>query len=285
MVQHGVRERAEDHASLGELLLECRRHRDAVEYGVDRHAREPRAFVQRHAELLVGRQQFRVDFIEALRAVLLGLRRRVVRDRLVIDRRDAQVRPVGLAHREPVPNAFSRQSSMNCGSRFLQRNHAHDVLVEAGRQRVRLDVRDEAVLVFLRDERVEVRWCSGHCILPQIRPGPRGRGRSTRATRRSSGRQTATASWPASCASEISSSERRIAPIDALPGIARAAGRLAVASAVVAAALGDGDGTFDRIDDGRGADAVRRPRELVSAVACHASTSRSRPGENISAAC
>jgi hypothetical protein len=58
-----------------------------------------RALVQRHAELLVGVQQFLRHFVE--RGVL-RLRRRVVADRLEIDRRDVELRPVRHRHRQPV---------------------------------------------------------------------------------------------------------------------------------------------------------------------------------------
>ncbi len=92
VLEHRLRERAEDHAGLRELVLERRGDRDAVEHRVDRDAGEAGALVQRHAELLVGREQLRVHFVEALRAVLL-LRRRVIGDRLVVDRRDAAGAP------------------------------------------------------------------------------------------------------------------------------------------------------------------------------------------------
>ena len=45
---------------------------------------------------------------------------------------------------------------------LVLRDDTDHVLVEAGRQRVGLDVRDEAVLVLLRDECVEVGRCAGH---------------------------------------------------------------------------------------------------------------------------
>ena len=66
MLLHRLGERAEDDAGLGQALLERRRDRDAVEHRVDRDAGQPRALVQRHAELVVGREQLRIDLGQAL---------------------------------------------------------------------------------------------------------------------------------------------------------------------------------------------------------------------------
>src|SRR5690606_41253769 len=67
---------------------------------VDRDAGQPGALVQRDAELVVGLEQLRVDLVEALRCVGAGLRRRVIRDGLIVDRRVAHVRPGRLLHRD-----------------------------------------------------------------------------------------------------------------------------------------------------------------------------------------
>jgi hypothetical protein len=64
MLDHGFRERTEDDARLGEARLERGRDRHAVEHGVHRDAREPRALVQRDPELVIGLEQFRVYVCE-----------------------------------------------------------------------------------------------------------------------------------------------------------------------------------------------------------------------------
>ena len=121
---------------------------------------EPRPLVQRHPELLVGLEQLRVHLVEALRAVLLLLRRRVVRDRLVVDRRVVDVRPGRLVHREPVPVGLEPPLGHPVRLALLRRDEAHDVLGQAGRQRLLLDVGDEAGLVLGPREVVERRCCS-----------------------------------------------------------------------------------------------------------------------------
>jgi len=53
-------------------------------------------------------------------------------------------------------NALRRQSSRNCGSFFLLRYRGHDAFVEARRQAVRLDIGDEPMAVFLREQGFDV---------------------------------------------------------------------------------------------------------------------------------
>ncbi len=145
-------ERAEDDARLLELRLERGRDRDAVEDGVDRDAGERRALVQRHPELLVGLEQLGVDLVQALRRVLPLPDRRVVRDRLVVDRLVADVRPARLLHGEPVAEGLEPPFGHPLGLALHGREPADDGLVETGRERVLLDVGDEAGLVLgLRD--------------------------------------------------------------------------------------------------------------------------------------
>ena len=85
VVLHRFGERAEDDADFGQLLLERRRHRHAVEHRVDRDAREQLLLLEGNPELVEGLPDFRVDLVEALQARLL-LRRRVIDDVLVVDR-------------------------------------------------------------------------------------------------------------------------------------------------------------------------------------------------------
>src|SRR5205814_1278408 len=76
VVVNRLRERAEDDPHLAELRLERRRDRDAVEHRVDGDAGEDLALAERDAELLVRREELRIDLVEALRSVLLRLRSR-----------------------------------------------------------------------------------------------------------------------------------------------------------------------------------------------------------------
>ena len=121
---HGFGERAEDHAGLGQPRLERGGHRDAVEHGVDRHAGQARALVQRHAELGVGLQQLRVDFLQALGRIRLGLGRRVIGDGVVIDGRVVQVRPVRFAHVAPVRGRRAGASRAGTAARACARRSA-----------------------------------------------------------------------------------------------------------------------------------------------------------------
>ncbi len=141
---HGFGERTEDHAGFRQLRLERGADRDAVEYRVDCNTRERFLLVQRNAELFVGPQQLRVDFVERLRAVLLLFRRREIRDRLEVDRRKVQVCPLRRRRAAPVPIRREPPLEQPLRLAFSRRDEAHDVFRQARRQRLRLDVGDEA---------------------------------------------------------------------------------------------------------------------------------------------
>jgi hypothetical protein len=191
VLAHGLGERAEQHARLGETLAERGRDRNAVEHGIDGDSCQPCPLVQRHAELLVGREQLGVDILEALGRVGPRARRRVIRDRLVVDVDDPQVRPAGLLHREPVPIGLQSPFQHERGFLLLGGDEADHGLVEAGRDGIGLDVGDEAVPVFPCDELLEILWLAGHDD-PQARPA--GRWPEPRSAEPISGRQCATAS-------------------------------------------------------------------------------------------
>ena len=152
MLLHGLGERAENHAGSGEPFLERRRDRDAVEYRIHGHAREPCALVQRHSELCVGLQQLRIDLFETLRTVRLGARRGVVRDRLVIDRGDLHVSPMRLGHLQPVAQRLEPPLRQEGGLVLFTRDQPHDALVQPGRDGVGLDIGHEAMLVAACDQ-------------------------------------------------------------------------------------------------------------------------------------
>src|SRR5215469_13229969 len=142
-----LREGAEDDAELGQLLLEGGAHGDAVEDRIDSHASEALLLLERNAQPLEGAQDLRVDLIEARRGPPLG--RRVVDDLLVVDGRVRNVRPPGLRRRalqgDPVPVGPEPPIEHELGLVLLGRNRPDDVLVQSGRQRLRLDRRDEPI--------------------------------------------------------------------------------------------------------------------------------------------
>src|ERR1022692_1205422 len=99
----GFGERAEDDAQLTELFFEGGGYRYAVEHRVRGDAGEQLTLLQRDAKLFIGAEQFRIDIVEALGPVDVGLGGGVVADGLVIDGRIVDVGPGGLLHGEPVP--------------------------------------------------------------------------------------------------------------------------------------------------------------------------------------
>src|SRR6185503_6331744 len=104
----------------------------------------------RDAELLEGLEQLRVHLVERL-VLLLLLRRGVVADRLVVDRRILHVRPGRLLQREPVAIRLQPVLEHEVRLALLCRDHADDVFAQARRHRLGVDVGDEAVLVRLED--------------------------------------------------------------------------------------------------------------------------------------
>jgi hypothetical protein len=152
VLQYRFGEGAEDHARLAEPLLERRRHGHAVEHRIHCHAGQAGALVQGNAELVISFQQLGIHFLQALRPIGLGLGRRIIGDGLVVDGRDAQVRPVRLAHGQPMAEGLQAPFQHELGFVLLARDQPDHVLVEAGRYRVGFDIRDETVPVLLSDE-------------------------------------------------------------------------------------------------------------------------------------
>ena len=152
MLLHGLRERAEDHAGIGQFFLERCGDRDAVEYGINGDAGQSGAFVQRNAELVVGFQQLRIDLVEALGPVFVRLgRRRNTRSR--------RNRSSGNAHEpsparpsQPLPVGLQAPFEHELGLVLACRYGTHDIFVEAGRQALGFDIGDKAVFVAAIDQ-------------------------------------------------------------------------------------------------------------------------------------
>src|SRR3989454_2645513 len=90
----------------------------------------------------------RIDVLESVLRLLLLLRG-VVDDVLVVDRWIGDVRPLRLLHREPVAVRPETPLEEPLGLVLLARNEPDDVLVEALRRLVLIEIGDEAVLVLL----------------------------------------------------------------------------------------------------------------------------------------
>ena len=153
---HRFRERTEHHAGFGELRLERGADRDAVEHRVHRDTCERFLLVQRNAELFVGAQQFGVDFVERFAGDLSAAsgprNTKSTRNRSAGSAGAPTSASVRCAN---VDTRARRHSSSHSGSPLraeMKRTTSSD---KTGRQRVRLDVGDEAGLVFAADQGVD----------------------------------------------------------------------------------------------------------------------------------
>ena len=116
--------------------------------------------VQRDAQLLVGLQQLGVHLVQALGTVGPGFGRGIIGDGLVVYAVVPDVGPVGFGHVQP--QAVGLQAPFRQPLRLALHggDMAYDLLAQARRQRLGIDVGDEAVLVFLLDEVFYVLlWC------------------------------------------------------------------------------------------------------------------------------
>ena len=152
MILHGLRERAEDDAHLGELVFKGGRDGDRVEDRIDGNIREPLLLVDRNAEFRIGLQQLGIDLVEAVeRGLLLG--RGVVDDVLVVDGIELDVGPLGLAllarHLEPILQGFQAPLQHELGLAFARRDQAHDVFIEPLGHAIFVDLGDKAPFVIL----------------------------------------------------------------------------------------------------------------------------------------
>ena len=158
MLEHRLAERAENDAELCQLALECRRHRDAVEHGIDRNPGQCLALAQRDSELLIGAQQLGIDFVQRFRAGIL-LRRGVIGGRLIIDRRQIELGPIRRRHLLPGAKRCEPPFEQPFGFALFGRNEMNRFLAEAGRRLVGFDVSDKAVFVALLRQRADGADC------------------------------------------------------------------------------------------------------------------------------
>ncbi len=144
------RDGAEDHPMLLELLAERRCDGDRIEHGVHRHARQPFPLLDGDPELLECLEQLGVDLFEAVQlGPLFGSR--VIADGLIVDGTVLHVRPVRLGHLQPVAIGLEPPIEHPRRLALLLRDEPDDVLAQAGRDGLRFDIGDEAVLIRLED--------------------------------------------------------------------------------------------------------------------------------------
>ena len=159
------RDRAEDHARLGQFRLEGGRHRYRVEHRVDGDARARAVFAldaeqrlaltQRDAELVVGLEDFRIDLVERLGAGLL-LRRGEIIQVLIVDRGVGDPGPGRLPHGQPAAIGVEPPGQHPRRLVLLLRDEADDVFGKAFGRLVGFDVGDEPVLVLVNVDKADL---------------------------------------------------------------------------------------------------------------------------------
>ena len=155
---HGFRDRAEDHAGLGEFGAEGRRDGDGIEHGVDGHARILHArqnflLAKGNAELLVGAQQLGIDLVQRLRPGH-ALGRRIIVEVLEVDLRVFHPRPGRLVHGQPAPIGVEAPFGHPFRFVLLCGNEANDILVQPLGRLLGFDLGDEPVLIGIHVDRL-----------------------------------------------------------------------------------------------------------------------------------
>src|SRR5665811_641319 len=95
---------------------------------------------QGDAELGVGLEQFRIDIVQALGAVALGLGRGVINNVLVVDLGVVDVGPRGLFEGQPVAVGLEAPFEEPCGLVLLGGNQADDIFAQAAGNGIGFDV-------------------------------------------------------------------------------------------------------------------------------------------------
>ena len=154
MLLNRIRNRAENHACLGQLLPERRRHRHRIKHRIHRHAvfgalhaREDLLLLQRNAKLFVRLPDGRVDVIEAIGAVLKALRGGVIIALLVINRLNLQLRPIRLRHLLPLRVRLQALFQHPVRLLLLRGDKADDILIQALGRFFDFDIGDKTGLI------------------------------------------------------------------------------------------------------------------------------------------
>ena len=147
MVQDGFRERTENDAHLRQLVFEGSGHRDAVKDSIHGDPAQPLLFLQGNAQLLISRQQLRVNLFQTVEGLLL-LGSRIVNDVLIVNGWEMDILPGWLLHCQPMPVGFQTPLQHELGLVFLSGNHPNDILVQATRYGIGFNFRDKSPLIF-----------------------------------------------------------------------------------------------------------------------------------------
>ncbi len=169
---HRLGNRTENHACFKQLFPEGGHHGYRIEDRIDRHTREDALLVERNTELLVGTQQFRIDFGQAFRAIGHIARRRIIRNGSEIHRREIDVSPAGCIHPDPGAVGLQPPLEQPFGLTLARRDKLHHLLVEARRQRVGHDVGDKSGLVVPGDQGINMFSHRIHPVRSRHGPGP-----------------------------------------------------------------------------------------------------------------
>ena len=102
---------------------------------------------QRNAELLVGLEDFRIDFVERRQRILL--RRRIVIGVLIIDLRIIDACPSRLAHGEPALKGFEPPGQHPFRLILFGRNETDGIFRQALRGLLGFDIGDEPVFILV----------------------------------------------------------------------------------------------------------------------------------------
>src|SRR5687768_2062113 len=148
---HSFGNGAENNSDLRKLLLVGGRDGYAVENHVHRNAGKGRTLMHGHPQLLEGAKQLGVDLIHAVK-LLFRLGRSVIADRLKIDPRIFDIRPLWLFHLEPLLIGFKPKFKEPRGFVFLGGNEPDNIFVKAFWRDIRLDFGNETVFVWLIDQ-------------------------------------------------------------------------------------------------------------------------------------
>ena len=140
--------RTENDALLGQHLLEGGLDRHRVHHGIDRHARQRHLLFEGNAQFVEGPFEFGIDFVHRIEFFLL-LGGGIIDDVLKIYFGNRQVGPRRRFHRQPV--AVGRHAPLGhpCGFALLGGDQPHDILAQSLVDGFGLDIRGEAVLIFL----------------------------------------------------------------------------------------------------------------------------------------
>ena len=143
---NGFTHRTEDDALFRQRLFKRGGYRNGIHYHVHGHTAQSLLLVQADAQTLEGLEEFGIHFVQAVQFFLL-LRCAVVRDRLEFRFFIRDVWPLWFFHLAPNTERIQTPFQHPFRLVFLGTDHANDLLVQAGRHLVALNVRRKAVLI------------------------------------------------------------------------------------------------------------------------------------------